>query len=76
VRPSAVQDIAPIWVTRVGVAADTVLCQLVTEMLRPRIQPAGSGGTVPVSWPSLVRRTYAVISSRPVWVIPMLTMVT
>jgi hypothetical protein len=26
--------------------------------------------------PSLIRRTYAVISSRPVWVIPMLTMVT
>jgi hypothetical protein len=34
VRPSAVQDIAPIWVvTRAGVAPDTVLCQLRTAPL-------------------------------------------
>jgi hypothetical protein len=34
VRPLAVQDNAPIWVvTRAGVAADTVLCQLRTAPL-------------------------------------------
>ena len=64
--------------TTVIVEAATVKVRssAVTETLRPRIQPAGSAGTVPVTWPSLVRRTCAAISSRPSRVIPMLTMVT
>src|ERR1700683_428534 len=56
-RPSAVQDIASIWVvTRAGVAADTVLCQLRTAPLvkcmtwmTPAYEAAEIGATQPCS---------------------------
>ena len=60
----------------VAAATVKVRSSAVTETLRPRVKPAGSAGTVAVTWPSLVRRTCTACSSRPSRVIPMLTMVT
>ena len=49
---------------------------LITQSRNAKIQPAGSPRTVPVSRPSLVRRTCTVISWIPSRLSPMLTMLT